>query len=69
MIVMECPYMVEVKYRGLPEFGLPLIAQDDPVFALLANAIEVSPGPEPGSGLERAAVFLNNTDKAIVAVA
>jgi hypothetical protein len=63
--------MAETKYAGLAEFGLPLIAKDNPSFNLLVSEIESHPGPglhRPPFMLERAAVLLNNTGRAIVAM-
>jgi hypothetical protein len=63
--------MPEARYSGLAEFGLPLIARDDPSFAVLISEIESHPGPGPAwpSALsDRAAVLLNNTGRAIIAI-
>lgn len=62
----------ETRYRGLAEFGLPLIAKDDPSFDALASEIESHPGPGPTRPdllvSDPAAVLLNNTGRAIIAV-
>lgn len=58
-------------YSGLPEFGLPLITQDDRSFDALVSEIEshAGPGPvRPPDVSDRAAVLLNNTGMAIIAV-
>lgn len=63
--------MVETRYAGLAEFGLPLIANDDPSFGALVTEIESHPGPGPAQPdvlPDRAAVLVNNTGRAIVAV-
>src|SRR5450631_3558019 len=63
--------MAETRYSGLAEFGLPLIAKDDPSFDALVNEIESHPGPGPARPAlvsDRAAVLLNNTGRAIIAV-
>jgi len=63
--------MAETSCHGLVEFGLPLISKDDPSFATLVSDILRLPGPGPAPptlGSEQAAVLLNKTGKAIVAV-
>lgn len=63
--------MPETRYGGLAEFGLPLIARDDPSFDSLVSDIERHPGPGPGLPdvlPDRAAVLVNNTGRAIIAV-
>jgi hypothetical protein len=63
--------MAEVTYSGLAEFGLPLIANHDPSFDALVNDIESHPGRGPARTVavsDWAAVLLNNTGRAIVAV-
>jgi hypothetical protein len=67
--------MAETRYNGLPEFGLPLIAKDDRSFDALVKDIEGHPGPGIALGLaqpvvvsNRAAVLLNNTGRAIIAL-
>src|SRR5579863_8979137 len=63
--------MAETKYSGLAEFGLPLIPKGDCSFDALVNDIEDHPGPglpEPAAGSARAAVLLNNTGRAIIAL-
>lgn len=63
--------MAETRYGGLAEFGLPLIAKDDPSFDVFVSDIESHPGPGPAQPpvvSDLAAVLLNNTSKAIIAV-
>jgi hypothetical protein len=63
--------MAEARYRGLADFGLPLLTQDDPSFAALVRDIESRPGPGPAespSVKDRAAVLLNDTGRAIIAI-
>jgi hypothetical protein len=63
--------MAETRYSDLAEFGLPLIAKDDPSFDALVSDIESHPGPGPAppvSVSDHAAVLLNNTGGAIIAV-
>ena len=63
--------MAEVTYRGLPEFGLPLIARGDLSFDALVSEIESHPGPFPtlpSAVSDRAAVLLNQTGRAILAI-
>ncbi len=63
--------MAETRYIGLAEFGLPLIAKGDPSFDALVAEIESHPGPgpaQPALTSDRAAVLLNNTGKAIIAL-
>ncbi len=63
--------MAETKYSGLAEFGLPLIAKDDSSFDALVNDIESRPRPgpaQPSVESERAAVLLNNSGRAIIAM-
>lgn len=63
--------MAETTYRGLAEFGLPLVARDDPSFDALASDIDSHPGPgpdKPAVASDRATVLLNKTGKAIIAV-
>lgn len=63
--------MAETRYIGLAEFGLPLIAQDDPSFEGLVSGIESPPGPGPAWPpvvSDRAAVLLNKTGRAVIAV-
>jgi hypothetical protein len=62
--------MAGVSFSGLAEFGLPLIAKDDLSFDALVSDIQ-DPGPVPARDAlvsDRAAVLLNNTGKAIIAV-
>ena len=64
--------MAEERYSGLAEFGLPLIVKDDPSFNTFLSDIENHPGPGPAWPAvvsDRAAVLLNNTGRAIIAVA
>jgi hypothetical protein len=63
--------MAEERYTGLADFGLPLIVKDDPSFDALLSDIESHPGPGPAwpdLAPDRAAVLLNNTGRAIIAV-
>jgi hypothetical protein len=63
--------MAEARYSGLAEFGLPLIAKDDSSFDAFVSDIEGHPGPGPAQPAvvsDRAAVLLNNTGRAIIAV-
>lgn len=63
--------MAETRYSGLAEFGLPLIAKDDPSFDALVSEIGSHPGPGPTRPpvvSDRAVVLLNNTGRAIIAV-
>jgi hypothetical protein len=63
--------MVETRYTGLAEFGLPLIAKDDCSFNALASDIAAYPGPgpaQPAVPSDRAAVLVNNTGRAIIAL-
>jgi hypothetical protein len=63
--------MAEERYSGLAEFGLPLIVKGDPPFDAFLSDIESHPGPGPAWPAvvsDRAAVLLNNTGKAIIAV-
>jgi hypothetical protein len=64
--------MPETRYSGLAEFGLPLITKDDPSFDALVSDIESHPGPgpsQPAVASDRAAVLLNKTGRAILAIA
>ena len=61
--------MPKLSYRDLPEFGLPFILPDDPLFASLAGEIESAMGQVPiipEAIPERAAVLLNQSGKAIL---
>jgi hypothetical protein len=63
--------MAETTYNGLAEFGLPLIAKGDGSFDALVNEIEGHPGPgfaPPAVVSDRAAILLNNTGGAIIAL-
>ncbi len=58
-------------YRGLPEFGLPLITPEDPALVELVREIQSRPQPFPSwpaGDLDTAAVLLNQNRKAIVAL-
>ena len=64
--------MAETIYRDLAEFGLPLVTPQDPAFATLVHDIENRPQPFgswPTGELSTAAVLLNQSGKAIVALA
>lgn len=61
--------MIETTYRGLPEFGLPLIPPDDPTFQARAEEIlRASPqfGPRMESVPERAALLENRSARAVI---
>ena len=65
--------MTESTYRGLAEFGLPLITRGDPAFTSLTREIDENVKALPVSSAaplvsDRAAVLLNNTGRAIVAI-
>jgi hypothetical protein len=63
--------MAEERRRGLAEFGLPLIARDDEAFETLLGDIESHPGPGPSWPAvisDGAAILLNNTAQAIIAI-
>jgi len=62
--------MREVTYRGLAEFGLPLVGRDDPSFPVLAAEIKELPGPRTRESdvSEPAAVLANDSGRAIVAL-
>jgi|SRR5579883_524470 len=64
--------MVRAHYRGVPEHGLPLLPSDDPGFSALVRDIQSRPEPFghwPADDLANAAVMLNQTGRAIVALA
>lgn len=56
--------MIETTYRGLPEFGLPLIPPDDPMFK--AKAEEILRTTPLESIPERAAVLENLSGKTVI---
>jgi hypothetical protein len=60
--------MTEVTIRDLAGFGLPLVAQDDPSFPVLAAESESRPAAErlQPSDKDGGAVLLNNTGRAII---
>ena len=61
--------MAELSYRGLAEFGLPLVTREDLTFATLVRDIEELLEPRlagPALDSDRAAVLLNNTGRAII---
>ncbi len=61
--------MIETTYRGLPEFGLPLITPDHPTFKEKAEEIlRLAPpfGPRIESIPERAAILENQSGKAVI---
>lgn len=63
--------MSATAYRGLAESGLPLVTQDDPSFAILVRDIENLPYPFSARSpcvSDRAAVLLNNTNRAVIAL-
>jgi hypothetical protein len=63
--------MPAARYSGLAEYGLPLIAKEHASFYAFVNDIEGHPGPGPAQPVavsDRAAVLLNNTGRAIIAV-
>jgi hypothetical protein len=63
--------MVELSYRDLAEFGLPLVKPSDPTFESLVRDIETRPGPGPSVSpvvSDRAAVLLNQSGRAIIAL-
>lgn len=64
--------MLEIGFRGLAQFGLPLVTAADERFAGFVREIEESPWPAPGFGpgdfdAQRAAVLLNESGRAIIA--
>jgi len=64
--------MADTRYRGLGEFGLPLVTPNDPSFDDLVCDIESRPGSGPAQppvSPERAAVLVNNTGKPIIVLA
>jgi len=63
--------MADLSYCGLPEFGLPLVTPGMASFAALVRDIESRPGPgpfQPAIDPGRAAVLLNQSGKAVVAL-
>jgi hypothetical protein len=61
--------MPNLRYHGLPEYGLPLVTSEVPEFSGLVRDIRARPGPgRPWStaDLDTAAVLLNQTEKAII---
>src|SRR3989442_9141465 len=59
-------------FHDLREFGLPFVTPGDPAFDSLVREIQGHPspfGPPPASDLNTAAVLLNRSGKAIVALA
>jgi hypothetical protein len=64
--------MVKATYRDLAEFGLPLIGPESVGFAALVRDMEDRPQPFaafPITDLDTAAVLLNQSGKAIIALA
>lgn len=64
--------MADTLYRGLAQFGLPVVIPGDPSFDDLVRDIESQPGPGPAPppvSPERAAVLANNTGNAIIVLA
>ena len=62
---------MKASYRDLAEFGLPLIAPEDPAFPGMVRDILSRPGPfgpPPGQDAGPAAVLWNRSDKAVVAL-
>ena len=63
---------MRTAFHDLPEFGLPFVTPGDPAFDSLVREIQGHPspfGPPPASDLNTAAVLLNRSGKAIVALA
>lgn len=63
--------MPATSYRGLPEFGLPLITKDHPSFDRFVDDIgrQPAPGPSaPSAVSDRAAVLVNDSGHALIAV-
>ena len=63
--------MPQTHYHGIPEHGLPLVPQDAPEFAGLVQDIKACPesfGHWPTRDLTRAAVVVNQTGRAVVAL-
>jgi hypothetical protein len=57
-------------YRDLASFGLPFVTPGDPTFQSLAEEIlSGTIGPQPDTGFENAAVLLNRSGKAVIALA
>src|SRR5437868_3754130 len=70
-IIKNSGGMVELSYRDLAEFGLPLVKPNDPTFTSLVCDIEnrLEPGPFPPPALsEQAVVLLNQSGRAIIAL-
>jgi hypothetical protein len=64
--------MRQTSYRGLAEFGLPLVTPNDPEFASLVRDIESRPqlfDLPPVGDTDAAAVLLNQSGKAVIALA
>lgn len=64
--------MAQVTYRGLPEFGLPLVGAEDPAFAHLLRKMESHPHPFfnwTEDDLQHAAILRNESGKAIIVLA
>lgn len=63
------PVMPQASYRGLPEYGLPIIAPGDEKYEQLVNDILSRPQPFPSWSAEDrsdAAVLVNQSGKAII---
>jgi hypothetical protein len=61
--------MAQASYRGLDEFGVPLVGPEDPDFPALVRDIQSRREPFPwwpSGDLDRAAVLLNRSGKAII---
>ena len=62
--------MPAALYRDLASFGLPFVTPGDPTFQSLAEEIlSGTIGPQPDTGFENAAVLLNRSGKAVIALA
>lgn len=64
--------MAEVRYRGLPEFGLDLVGSHEADFDRLKSEIGTGPGPgpiRPFASSDPGAVLINNTGRALVVLA